>query len=174
MTRRPFPDNPSGKGSKPDMPRPLEFTPARAAAVLKSLRLGASYEGAANAAGVSARTVFAWKRRGRAGEEPFAAFVAKLDTQRKAWEVTHLRRIEAASKDPKFWKASAFLLQARDPKRYARRLDEAEIVRRVEERLQQMVKHAEEEMRRRMVAGNQQRAIEGKDDGLPGLPEPTR
>lgn len=146
------------------MPRPLLLTKTRATRILKALKIGATRQGAANVAGVNARTLFDWLRRGRNGEAPFAAFVAQIDAQRDAWEVTALEVITKAAR--KSWTAAAWKLERLKPKRYARRADEQLIEKKVEERLQAVLKHAEEEMRRRMAAGNaQQRLLEGKDDG---------
>lgn len=145
------------------MPRPQLLTKARATRILKALKIGATRAGAANVAGVHVRTLQEWIAFGRAGKEPYAAFVATMEAQQEAWEVTALEVVTKAAK--KNWTAAAWKLERLKPKRYARRMDEETINRRVEDRLQAVLKHAEEEWRRRLAAGTPQRLIEGKDDG---------
>lgn len=61
------------------MPRPLTFTPEIAATIIGARRVGAPLRQCAKAAGVKWETFCGWLRRGRDGDERFAAFATELD-----------------------------------------------------------------------------------------------
>lgn len=56
-----------------------------------------------------------WIRRGRAGDEPFAAFVHKLEETEAETEEALLVQIRAADA----WQSKAWILERRFPKRWA-------------------------------------------------------
>jgi hypothetical protein len=67
----------------------------------------------ANYAGVSAMTVRTWFERAEEGEEPYASFaLAARQAESDAAKVL-MTRISRASRDPKHWKAAAWLLEHR-------------------------------------------------------------
>src|SRR5688572_15575198 len=47
-------------------------------------------------------------------------FAAELQHAEASAELTHIRAISEAAKDPKYWRASQFWLKARKPDRYGR------------------------------------------------------
>lgn len=57
--------------------RPTKLSPAVEEAILKSLKIGAPLTIAAEAAGISQRTLEFWLEWGRAGKEPYASFADK-------------------------------------------------------------------------------------------------
>lgn len=104
------------------MARPSKFNDEVAEKILAAIRAGNFAEVAAVYAGISASTFYEWTRRGRAGEEPFAAFVEEVEQALASAEVRHVVNItEAAKKD---WRASAWYLPRVCRDRWAERLPE--------------------------------------------------
>lgn len=104
--------------------RPTDCTPENIAKVCAALRLGVSQECAATGAGLCTRTFYTWMEKGKEGIEPYAQFVqevyaAENDAER---ELVDLIR----SSVPNDWKAGAWLLERRHPRRWGR-LDRSEV-----------------------------------------------
>ena len=102
------------------MGRPSKLTPAVAARILEAVELGATWERAADAAGVGASTLGLWRRRGEAGEVPYVTFIAALKRAESAGVERALRSIRKAAEGGA-WQASAWLLERRYPADYGRR-----------------------------------------------------
>ena len=102
------------------MGRPLKLTPEVEARLVEAVELGATWERAADAAGVGASTLRDWRQRGEAGEKPFAAFLASVKRAESAGVERALRSIRKAAEGGA-WQASAWLLERRYPADYGRR-----------------------------------------------------
>jgi hypothetical protein len=94
---------------------------------MRAVRSGAPLTTAAAFVGVGRATLFDWLRVGRRDIEAsnvdtaHARFVLAAEQAMAACDVTSVRLIESAGKDPKFWTARAWLLERRDPERFGRR-----------------------------------------------------
>ena len=106
------------------MGRPLKLTPETQARIVEAVELGATWERAADAAGVGASTLGLWRRRGEAGEVPYSAFLAALKRAEGAGVERALRVIRKAAEGGA-WQASAWLLERRYPADYGRRSEVA-------------------------------------------------
>jgi hypothetical protein len=95
------------------MVRPTKYHPDRVAAILDALRLGATVEHAAAAAGVHRDTVHGWRRR-------YSAFNDAINVAEGAGVVASLRVINDAAAAGT-WQAAAWLLERRHPATYGRR-----------------------------------------------------
>lgn len=93
--------------------RRIKLNETRKKAIIEAIQLGATYEIAAENAGVSRSTLWNWLKKGE--DETTGNFRTFLDAFKKA-EATAalgaLRTIDTASKDGD-WKAAAFLLERR-------------------------------------------------------------
>jgi hypothetical protein len=74
------------------MPRPTKFNPKRARSALLLVKAGEPRQWVARGAGIGRRTLQEWLARGRAGEEPFAAWAKAID---EATRAARRRQIEA-------------------------------------------------------------------------------
>jgi hypothetical protein len=97
----------------------LKFDEDVAERILTALRAGAYIETAANHAGLSRSGFYKWMKKGRAGEEPYATFVADVDQALATAELTDWAFIGKARE--KEWTAAAWRLERRHPERYGRR-----------------------------------------------------
>lgn len=61
------------------MAAPTKLDDLRAKRICDALRAGHSYAAAARAGGIDETTLHDWRRRGRAGEEPYAQFSQRVD-----------------------------------------------------------------------------------------------
>ena len=102
------------------MGRPSKLTPAVAARIAEAVELGATWERAADAAGVGASTLRDWRQRGEAGEVPYSAFLASVKRAESAGVERALMVIRKAAAAGA-WQASAWLLERRYPADYGRR-----------------------------------------------------
>ena len=106
------------------MGRPSKLTPGTTARIAEAVELGATWERAADAAGVGASTLRDWRQRGEAGEVPFVAFVATIKRAESAGVERALMVIRKAAAAGA-WQASAWLLERRYPADYGRRSEVA-------------------------------------------------
>ena len=93
--------------------RKTKLNEPRRKAIIEAIKLGATYEIAAEAAGVSRSTLWNWLRKGE--EESTGNFRTFLDTFKKAEAAAALgalRTIDAACREGD-WKAAAYLLERR-------------------------------------------------------------
>ena len=106
------------------MGRPSKLTPEVEARIVEAVELGATWEKAAEAAGVGASTLREWRQRGEADEAPFAAFLAALKRAEAEGVARALRTIRQAAESGQ-WTAAAWLLERRYPADYGRRTEVA-------------------------------------------------
>lgn len=113
---------------------PRLFDEAVQRRVLQAIRLGQSRTRAALYAGVARSTLLDALHRGRIGEPVFTDFADRVKRAEAQFENRALRRITLASKAT--WQAAAWLLERKDPKRWAMRKELTHNVR--DERLAKM------------------------------------
>lgn len=77
----------TGKPKQSTIGRPTKCTPQVVAKICEALQLGVSWAAAAAHAGISEACIKEWLQRGRAGEKPFADFVAQATQARDRAEV---------------------------------------------------------------------------------------
>lgn len=94
--------------------RPTELNEDVAKLICDMVRMGCTYEVAAIAAGVSARTFQVWKQRGKEEKDGiYAEFLQDLAEAEAQGEVVHLGTISKTGAD-----GAKFILAARHPERY--------------------------------------------------------
>lgn len=99
------------------MARPTKFDQPTADVIMKAVAAGLPNETAAELAGVSERTLYEWKRRGKAGEEPFVQIVQDIKRGQAEAVVSAMKVIrEAAERGT--WTAAAWWLERRHPDLY--------------------------------------------------------
>lgn len=73
-------------------------------------------------AGVEKSAWYSWRKRGRAGEEPYAALEAEIGEAEAEQELCYVARIRKAGRAD--WKANAWLLERSKPGRWAAKREE--------------------------------------------------
>lgn len=106
------------------MGRPHMLDDLVAQRIVEAVELGAPLYLAAQAGGVTALTLRKWRLRGEAGEEPFAAFLSRLEKARAGGAVNALKVIRKAAEQGT-WTAAAWLLERRYPRSFALRRNDA-------------------------------------------------
>lgn len=96
------------------MGRPAKLTPEVEARILRAIRLGATREVAAQAAGISERALYDWLERGRTGQRRYLQFLQAMDRAESEGEVTHLEAIAADGAAGSKW-----ILARRHPDRWS-------------------------------------------------------
>jgi hypothetical protein len=99
--------------------RASKLTADVAEKIITVVRAGNLRETAAAAGGITTNTMRNWLRRGASGEEPYASFSEALDIAEAEVETTTVGVIEKAAKAGD-WKAAAYLLENRGPRRWSR------------------------------------------------------
>ena len=95
------------------MGRRTKLNKIRKTAILEAIELGATYEIAAESAGISKSTLFAWLKRGRQETRGnFKDFLHSVKKAESAAAIGALKTIVSASNDGD-WKAAAYLLERR-------------------------------------------------------------
>ena len=100
--------------------RPSKFTDDVRTAIIDSIEAGATYDQAAQCAGIAPSTLFDWKAKGEAGEADFSDFLEQLKTAEAKGDLELLKRIRYASTDPKLWTAAAWILERRHPETWGK------------------------------------------------------
>jgi transposase len=96
--------------------RPTKLDAVVKARIIKATKAGMSRARAAECAGITAATYKGWVSKGRAGQEPYAAFLAEVREAERHSEEELLDLIkEHAIED---WKAASWLLKCRYQDRY--------------------------------------------------------
>jgi hypothetical protein len=98
--------------------KPIKLTPSVQETVCRMVRDGNYFTIACRAAGISLDALARWRKRGAAGEEPFATFLqaleqAELEAETKLVEIWN-------SQAPEDWRAARDLLARRFPERWGR------------------------------------------------------
>jgi hypothetical protein len=100
--------------------RPTVFTEEVREKILVAIRKGASYEIAANYAGVSRDIFRQWRKEGKEGNDPdFVAFLAAIKEAKGHTALVWLDRIDKAMNEG-LWTAAAWKLERLYPKTYGR------------------------------------------------------
>ena len=100
--------------------RPTKLDDLTAKRICDAIATGNTRRCAAEAAGVSCTAIKQWVGRGRAGEEPFAAFLARLQKADAEAEAKAVKVIVDAAQSGT-WQAAAWWLERRRSGRWARR-----------------------------------------------------
>lgn len=98
--------------------RPTKLTPALQARVVKAVAEGNYGDTAAEAAGIDRGTFCRWMRRGRDGEEPYAAFAEAIACARAKAETKLVRTVNKSGAPGAQW-----LLERTRPKRFSARVN---------------------------------------------------
>lgn len=100
--------------------RPSKLTPERAERLVELLAAGATTAQAAEALGVSRRTIQVWRARAWSRESRDAPYVA-LERRLRARSLHERRtpRVEAAEPEPEDWQSIAARLEREAPERWA-------------------------------------------------------
>jgi len=114
------PDEPKRKRGRPTI---FETHPEAWPRLIWAIRQGNTFQAAAGFAGISRGVLAKLLRRGRQAQAegevgPWADFMKAIDESVASSEVLHVGYITLAARKGA-WKASAFLLQTRNPKRWA-------------------------------------------------------
>ena len=104
---------------KPKQRPPGKFSPERQKTITNLIRAGCTIERACNAAGIESRTLRFWRKRGKAGEEPYASFCLALKEADAMGEAHRVAVIAKAGDED--WRAAAWLLSRRHPERWGER-----------------------------------------------------
>lgn len=100
------------------MGRPTLLDDLRAKRIVDAIAAGASRSAAAEAANVDRSTLMQWLRKGRLGEDQrYVDFLHRVKVAEAQAENELIAVIRTAA--PKSWQAAAWLLERRQPKRYA-------------------------------------------------------
>lgn len=93
--------------------------------LFEAIRAGNYLETACDLVGLAPVTVYSWKKRGEAGEEPFKSFANTLKRASAQAEAQAVANVRTAGKLPQFWAAEMTYLERRHPDRWARRQDDS-------------------------------------------------
>ncbi len=99
--------------------RPTKLTAEVRGRLLAAIRVGADYGAACAYTGISRDTLHEWRRKGRAGRQPYSGFSDALKEAEGMAVLGWLAKIEKAANDGT-WQAAAWLLERRYPERYGR------------------------------------------------------
>lgn len=99
------------------MPRPTVYTARIGRELVALVESGLPLRTAAGRCGIGRRTVYEWLERGRRGLKPFARFVREFERAQAVCEGNVIMEIVAAAE--KDWRAGAWWLERRFPKRYS-------------------------------------------------------
>ncbi|HEV8639460.1 MAG TPA: hypothetical protein VG370_35065 [Chloroflexota bacterium] len=105
------------------MGRPTKLTAERQARACQAVQLGATYEMAAQYAGIGYSTWATWLQRAAAGRHPYVEFLEALKEAEARAVLGWLAKIEKAASDGE-WTAAAWKLERRYPHAYGRRVQE--------------------------------------------------
>ncbi len=98
--------------------RPSKFNPELLDTICKGVRLGLSYERAAENAGVGRTILHRWMTAEAAGDLRFRGVTDALAKARAEGETRLLARVIKAGEED--WRAAAWILERRHPEQYAR------------------------------------------------------
>jgi len=101
--------------------RPTKLTPEVQKTICDTVSGGGTDRVACLRAGISVSGLGEWKRRGAAGEEPYAAFLAAYKRAEGDFGLRNLALIGKAAQDGT-WQAAAWLLERRYPEEYGRKV----------------------------------------------------
>jgi hypothetical protein len=108
--------NRQGEGGGPEHPGP---TADQQKKIVYAIQLGNYTSVAVEAASVARSTFYAWMRRGRTGEEPYASFRNAVRAAEAVAEASAIQVIRGAAQ--KQWQAAAWFLERKFPDRWGRK-----------------------------------------------------
>jgi hypothetical protein len=103
--------------------RTTELTPRIQEIICATIAAGNYFSVAAAAAGISESTLQKWRRRGRRGEEPYAALNAAIEAADRDCEIALVAKVKAAADDD--WRAAAMMLERKYPENWSREREKA-------------------------------------------------
>lgn len=118
------------------MARPIKYDQTTAEVLLKAVAAGLPNKTAAELAGIDERTLYNWKRRGKAGEEPFLQFLQSLRAHQARAVREAMQTINHAAKRGE-WRAAAWWLERRHPDEYG---SERKRIRELEKMLAEIIR----------------------------------
>ncbi|MGC2303522.1 hypothetical protein [Candidatus Binatus sp.] len=111
-------DDPDSLPTVPSKGQPIKLTAKVSQVICDAVRVGSYFSVACRAAGISMDTFARWKKRGAAGEEPFATFLQDLQQAQDDHELAAVKAIHAAGADD--WRAHLAILERRHPEKWSR------------------------------------------------------
>ena len=117
-----------GKPRKNKTGRPPKLEPERVARIVEALSIGSYIESAASYAGVTKPTLYAWLKAGnRQKRGKYREFLNAVELAIERGELLHAQNVAKAGTGdvergvPADWRASAWMLERKFPKRWGRR-----------------------------------------------------
>jgi hypothetical protein len=101
---------------------PIKLTASVQKTICEMVRAGNYLKIACAAAGISADSLSRWRKKGAAGEEPYAAFLRELEHAELDCESALVKKWHDAAPDD--WRAARDLLARRFPDRWGRQVEE--------------------------------------------------
>lgn len=89
--------------------------------ICENLRRGNYITTACRASGISTGTYYNWKKRGKAGEEPYATFLKRTDEAEAEGELACMEVIFNSAVEQNNWLSSAWILERKYPQRFGKR-----------------------------------------------------
>lgn len=108
------------------MGAPTKLTPELTQEICDALERGNYLETAAEAAGITVRTVYNWMDRGSKGDEPYAAFFHAVKRARAAAEIDLVATVLKGDEQGTGFgeaRAAAYMLERTRPDRFAQRVN---------------------------------------------------
>ena len=131
--------------------------------LVRAIEAGNYHEQAAQYAGISKETFYRWRRKGEAGEEPYASLLEELDAAEAKAEVLLTNAVSKAAISD--WRAADMQRKRRWPDRWGDRIDVRVMDRAWEELLDVIRERADPETYERVLAIL---SSEGRDEALEG------
>jgi len=101
------------------MGRPIECTEAITDEICRWLAQGCSIKATCKIVGIPQETFFAWRKRGEAGDEPFASFSERITREVGAGLSARLSKVIHAGD----WRADAWMLERMHPDEFGKRTE---------------------------------------------------
>jgi len=89
--------------------------------IVKYVKAGNYVKTVCQAVDIEESTFYRWLQRAERGEEPFASFASRLYRAKSIAEIALVNKVMKAAKDPKYWKAAAFMLERTRPENFSRK-----------------------------------------------------
>lgn len=101
------------------MPRPTKLTSDTQQKITQAIQMGATYEHAAQYAGITYETFNEWMKKGQSGKKGFSEFSEAVKIAEGRAVIGWLAKIEAAANGGN-WQAAAWKLERRYPEIYGK------------------------------------------------------
>jgi len=96
--------------------RPTVYNPELVTRLCASIAQWVPLKTACRIEGIGRQTLYDWRRRAELGEQPYVDFAAQLDRALASVEASLLQHVQWGAMES--WRAAAWLLERRFPKRY--------------------------------------------------------